>query len=266
METQLKLSGLVGLFCLLLLSCGDKTGDEADDSDNIDTNDSDTASDSGTDVDSESDTPSETLDATPLEDVSVILANTYALDEIPAANWTPSGVGAELGGYVPIFAFTVVEIAQSALTTSMGTMNDGVQDMCSATASCSGTIADNPDFLIGPTNLETVIEGNGAFEVATIHDLSISGSLVNGGDAFIDGTLKATVDFRDIYELFTIMFTDPTPEKICNTAPTMGFACEECEHDGELFCMHLTASNVTGQVVSGLQLTEVVAASAECAE
>ena len=66
-------------------------------------------------------------------------------------------------------------------------------------------------------------------------------------------------------ELFHLL-EDPTPDKICESAPNMGFNCEVCPFDGETYCIALKAERLTAEAVTGLTLTEIADFADECLE
>ena len=249
MEKALKTPTVFFMCAVLACSCGPGPDDEEDD-DKTGTDQDSGAGDTDTDTDADDD-----IDDEPIEDLTTLETNSFILD-IKEEDWTePVGVGGEIGGYVPLFAFEIRGVDGTDLDVLMGTADGNEQDKCNKTESFEGVVDPNPDFIIGPGEFEAIITGEESKVIATVHDLTISGTFTGQGTGFAENVLTATVDFRDIAELFTLL-TDPTADKICETAPNMGFECEECPFDGQTYCISLKAQNFKATQIEGLSIDE----------
>lgn len=263
METKRLFLTTVTLISFLAAACGDSPDDESDpdDTGTDDTDNDDT--DNETDTSSSSDSESDTSDDGPISDLTTLIGKTYIV-EIPQENWTqPAGVGSEIGGYVPYFAFEITNVTGTDLEILLGTADGQAQDMCNKTMKVTGVVDDNPHFKIGPMDFEAIVEGDEKNVIATVHDMVLQGQFTNQGAAFKRGTFNGVVDFRDIYELFTLL-ENPTPDSICTTAPSFGFQCEECFFDQQTYCISLMAENFKANEVPNLSLSEVAEMDETC--
>jgi hypothetical protein len=202
------------------------------------------------------------------DDVTALSTKTYAL-AVPIKNWTkPAGVGAKIGRYVPTFAMSIQSVAKGASTSFdvlMGTLKDNDQNTCNKTKMLNGVVSQDAAFTIGPDEFEVVIEGPKDSAKATMHGLSITGIFVDNGAKFKNGTLTATMDFRDIYMLFTLVpLANPNPDMICRMAPNMGFQCEPCPTDGLVYCMTIKATNLHAEDLPDLSIQEVTDYAQDC--
>ena len=79
----------------------------------------------------------------------------------------------------------------------------------------------------------------------TIYDLALKDVLPNAdGTPSEVGELAATMDFRELYPLFTLII-DPTPEKVCTQLESSFSApCIACPNDGEPFCLTVKANSL----------------------
>jgi hypothetical protein len=113
------------------------------------------------------------------------------------------------------------------------------QDVCTATKRVTGR--SHPGVALGPFEYDVHVVNRDYAVNATVHDLELQ-------DVFPDGTngsLVATLDFRDLADLLTDMPT-ADPEAACRALPSMvsGAACAACP-DGESFCLTIAAAPVT---------------------
>ncbi len=199
----------------------------------------------------------------PINDLSNLIGTSFLLS-IEQNQWTePLTVGRVIGRYVPLFVFEIEDAKEDELDILMGTADNGEQDTCNRTTSFTGVVDPNPEFQIGPSDFEAVIEGEDSIVVATLHDLTITGTFTDQGLSFKENTLSVTCDFRDIYSLFYLV-ESPTPDRICDIAPLIGFQCESCPHDGEIYCITVKAENFVADAVSGLSVEQIADLADDC--
>jgi hypothetical protein len=171
---------------------------------------------------------------------------TYLLD-VAARNWAePRGIGQEIDDFVPNFLFRVDGESPDSFRVTMATAHeDGMQDACNKTSELDAT-ATLPDTMIGPAEFPLHIQHvNEPIAVdGTIYNFTIKDVLPDGDTLSTTGELTATMDFRELYPLFTLL-VDPTPESVCS-AFEMSYSapCEPCPNDGEAFCLTVKANTL----------------------
>lgn len=186
--------------------------------------------------------------------------HTYLLD-ITAANWAVprGGVGREIDPFVPNFLMRIDGDAPDRFDVTMGTAKaDGAQDPCNQTGVIEGT-SDGGGVTISapmfPLHIQYPEEGLAVDAYA--YDMSITNILPNGGAPAQDGVFTTTMDFREVYELFTAL-PQPTPEAVCiSFEDAYDIPCAPCK-DGEPFCLTLQATDL-GAVESSAAIEPVVA-------
>ena len=167
---------------------------------------------------------------------------TYWL-EIPRVNWSePRGIGSDIGDYVPGFLLKVQGDAPDTFEVMMGAATaDGGQNTCNPTGKVSGS-AELPGGAIGPSEFPMHIRHVRDPIVAdgTVYNLTITNALPNGDSTPI-GEFVGTMDFRQIYQLFTAII-NVTPEACCTTLEmTYSRTCEPCPSDQEPYCLTVKA-------------------------
>ena len=138
-----------------------------------------------------------------------------------------------------------------------------VQDLCSPTGtiSASSTNIGPDDFKMNIRHLSEDLNAH-----ATVRALTFNNIYPSGTDARA-GTFAATLDARDIAHLFTQLVGTgdvPTPTDLCSALETEladPVPCQPCPHDGETWCLTLTANNFES-VESPIALQEVSEATA----
>jgi hypothetical protein len=171
---------------------------------------------------------------------------TYLLD-IAAEDWySPRGIGKEIDEYVPNFLLRADDGKVGGFRVSLGAANAaGEQDRCNLTSVVDGK-AEPPSSSIGPAAYPLFIQHSSdpVSVVGTIYGLKMTDVLPDG-DAISDvGEFEATMDFRALYPLFTVI-VDPTADKVCTSlAEDFDSACEPCPTDGEPYCLTVKANRL----------------------
>ncbi len=249
MNTMWKLM-LAGLVALAFAAC-------SEDGEPVDT---DTGSD-------------ETPDNTDAFDLNTLVNNTY-LVAFNVGYWVAPPVATEeIGGYVPQFALQIktVDTTAGTITGLLGTANeDGSQNLCNGTMEVSGTIDATGVFAFAPVDFEAIITGPEKQTIATIRGFALGGTFANGGDNFIRGILDATLDFRDVACIFTLITDEAnrTPEYICDMLSTydenIPYSCESCPQEPSVFqCSVMQAKTFKSSKVN-LNLQPVAASDPSC--
>jgi hypothetical protein len=190
---------------------------------------------------------------------------TYLLD-ITSRNWAePRGIGQDIDDFVPNFLLRVDGDAPDAFDVTLGTADaTGVQDGCNMT-SVLGATASPPGVTIGPDRFPLHVQhvDEPIAVDGTIYDLTIKDVLPDGDAPSVNGELTATMDFRELYPLFTLL-VDPTPETVCAAFEmTYTTTCAPCPNDGEPFCLTVKA-NTLGAVPSDSAIEPVAAVDPSC--
>lgn len=181
---------------------------------------------------------------------------TYALN-IGERSWRePQGAINDIKDYVPQFLLEVQGESRDAFEVLMATGKDDEQDPCNPTASLPGS----PN-AIGPSEFPLRIEHLREEIVvnATLRDWKLTQALPVGGVVSETGSFSATLDGRNVAPLFTQIDSDPTPDELCAALEQLSppAPCEACPHDGEVYCLTLTAENVALTEVTGTTITEI---------
>jgi hypothetical protein len=96
-----------------------------------------------------------------------------------------------------------------------------------------------------------------------IHDLTITDVLPDGDTLSVTGELRGTMDFRELYPLFTLL-ENPTPVTVCDAFEMTYLApCVPCPNDGEPFCLSVMA-NTLGAVPTDGAIEPVDAVDPSC--
>jgi hypothetical protein len=186
---------------------------------------------------------------------------TYVL-AVPENNWAePTGVGQDLGEFVPPFAIQVESAADGSYDVLLGTTDPaGAQQPCNATTRVTATSAGEPAIQIGPVEFPLYIKHvreEGLAVETVVHNFMLKDVLPNGATPSETGELTAVVDIRDIYELFT-QILGRTPDSVCE-ALSSNAACSPCAADGQPYCVSLRAI-LLGATPSPLVLSPIDAA------
>jgi hypothetical protein len=198
-----------------------------------------------------------------LEDTTVLETKIFVFD-VRDANWSePKGAGKEFGVYVPDLMFQIQAVADDTLTLLTGTATEeGVQDECTATATLEASVVDNPYFETTPVDFLTYAYNENipapATRVATLYDLSIRGRFTDGGTKIDNGELLATLDFRELSDLFHLLLEeDRTPEGVCERTIDYDAECTACPSDGAPYCLQMRAQLIRTEEAVGAAFDEV---------
>lgn len=178
------------------------------------------------------------------------VGKTYLL-RTTIGDWiTPRGIGQDIAPYVPGFLIRVDSAMDGALGVTMGTvpaMGADQQDPCTATRAITGS-AVYPNSTIGPTDFVMHLTNSGYAVNANVRGLRFDNVLPGSME---DGTLTATLDFREIVNL-TLAVEPPDPMAACTALEEARMApCVACPHDGQPFCLTIVASPVVATEFAG---------------
>lgn len=251
MNTMIKMLW-AGLFIFAAISCEE---------------DSDDGNNGGSD--SDSDTGGDDSDDTDTFDLATLTDKVYYI-QFDKGYWTtPEYAGEEVGSYVPGFLLKISNIDTAAGTFSalLGTADDsGAQNACNKTVTVTGTLDAGGAFVTDAIDFDAIItgaedsEGSIPQAVAPIHNFSIGGTFVSGGDRFKSGVMDAVMDFRDIACLFSLIEDkeDRNAENICSLMKsTVGYDCEVCSFETDAtVCVTMKAQGFKASAVDA-SMTEV---------
>lgn len=190
---------------------------------------------------------------------------TYYL-EIPRTHWSePRGIGSDISEYVPGFLLRVEGEEPESFQVMMGPANaEGAQNTCTMTSHVSGT-AELPGAAIGPSEFPLHIQHVRDPIVAdgTVYGLTITNALPDGNTISEIGEFVGTMDFRQIYQLFTAII-NVTPEAVCTTLMQQyGTGCAACPTDQEPYCLTVKAIDL-GAVPYDEELEPIDAVDPSC--
>jgi hypothetical protein len=174
---------------------------------------------------------------------------TYFL-EIPRVNWAePRGIGADIADYVPGFLLKVEGDAPETFEVMMGKAHsDGAQNTCNKTGRLSAS-AEPPGVTIGPSEFPMHIE-HAEEEIAVdgmVYDLTMTNVLPDGDSNTKIGEFTGTMDFRQLYELFTVII-GRTPELVCTSLEmTYQTPCAPCPTDQQPYCLTVKAIDLEAE-------------------
>lgn len=168
------------------------------------------------------------------------VGKTYLVRVAPA-DWSPPGVGNDIAPYVPGFLLRVDSARDLDVDVTIGTAGPtepAEQDVCTATKRVTGR--SHPGVRLGPVEYRTYLVNRDYAVNATVHDLELLDVFPDGSN----GSLTATLDFRDLSHLFTDLPT-ADPNVACRALPSivLDAACAPCP-DGESFCVTIAAAPV----------------------
>jgi hypothetical protein len=180
------------------------------------------------------------------EEANAWSENTYVLD-IASENWyEPRGIGGDIDDFVPRFLLHADSGAPEdfGVTVAPG-KETGEQDLCSATRVLRAT-SSPPSSTLGPSEYSLFIQhvSEPVSVVGTVYDLTMKNVLPDGDRISEVGEFSATMDFRDLYPLFTLI-VNPTPEAVCTTLEdSYGVPCTACPNDGGPYCLTVKANGL----------------------
>jgi len=176
------------------------------------------------------------------------VGKTYLL-RTSAGDWTtPRGIGQDIGPYVPGFLLRIdsadgtnvgITIGTVPAETSMSPLD--MQDACTATQAVVAQSATFPGITIGPLDFTTYLTNMGYAVNAHIRGLTFSNVLPGAAEPV--GTLTATLDFREVAHLLTLLPT-PDPGSACTALEESRMApCTACA-DSQPYCLTIAADPV----------------------
>ncbi len=182
-----------------------------------------------------------------------LVGKTYVLD-LATADWVqPPGLGPLLQLYFTVPILLGVESADNktidflAAPGRVDVFEGIVQDETQQSWDFPGS-----NFTTSPYFSAEVDEVNFAFEGvdAPVHSFFIEGTFDGDGSSFGGGTLKGNGDTRNLGGL---LGEPDNPYAMCSYAEGLGVPCQACE-DGEVYCLDLEVTDLTGTEVPGLTL------------
>jgi hypothetical protein len=188
------------------------------------------------------------------------VGKTYLL-RTSAGSWTiPRGIGQDIGPYVPGFLIRVDSADGTDVGVTIGTVPPeagmDVQNACTATQAVAAQSAMAPGISIGPIDFVTHLTNEEYAVNAHIRGLSFVNVLPGG----TDGTLTATLDFREIVNL-TLLINPPNPDSACTALLDARDApCVACPHDGAPYCLTIVAEPVEATEFAGT-MTDIPSAT-----
>lgn len=194
---------------------------------------------------------------------------TYLLN-IPDTRWKEprgsdgnTGVGAEIGPFVPKMIFTL-ENGTDGVDVRLGTSDaQGVQNTCNPTTK---TKAAAPEKQIGPVTTRLHITNNvGAALFATAHDLTLTNILSETPDAPTQsGQFAARLDVREVTSLFYQLGKNATADVVCETLlESFKVSCIACP-DGQSYCLNLLAVGLVAKPLADGDVEDVDTEDPSC--
>ena len=169
---------------------------------------------------------------------------TYVLD-VAEEQWAePRGIGSEIDLFVPNFLMRIEDDSSDSFDVFVATAKaDGTQDLCNPTSTITASKSDT-GATIGPAEFPLHIQHVDEADIAVdgaVYDFTLKDILPNGNTMSTSGELTATMDFRDLYPLFTLLI-EPTPEAVCTALEdSYKEPCAACPNDGQPFCLTVKA-------------------------
>ena len=195
---------------------------------------------------------------------------TYLLS-IPKANWTePRTIGTDIDGFVPSF---IMKVEGESMTVGVAGAHDtpdaAVQDLCSPTFTIDFSAAAYPKVDLGPTSMRVhilnVAENPGednVQETSDVYGLEMHDVLPNGSTPSTKGTFTATMDFSQIYPLFTALGSEVSRDGVCTELGKRygeyGGYCAPCPTAGkEPYCLTIKGEQLGALEAPNLELQTV---------
>jgi hypothetical protein len=193
------------------------------------------------------------------EQRDVAAASTYAVDLSSATFTDPAGISDYISQALTVPLLLGVQSTTATSIDMMGALGDDssgttVQDFCTSTFDFpSGDYSAAPAFSVGPSAITLSVGGYGV----TVYDFVVTGTFAADLSGFSGGTIDGLIDTAPLASL--VGGTDPGT--VCGYAAIFGASCEACP-DGSEYCLHMAATDVSGTLVTGLELEPV--AGDEC--
>lgn len=179
---------------------------------------------------------------------SVLVGKTFALDLAKANIVEPAGVGAALSSLLTTKVLAGVVSADASKVQMIGAIaTDGTtdQDFCNPSIPFpEADFTEAPYFKIGPADTTLSISG----AEILVQDLEITGTFASDATSFGGGTLKGTIDARDIAAALPDLGYDAAG--LCDLIAGFGASCVACS-DQEPYCLGLVADSIVADGVSG---------------
>lgn len=189
---------------------------------------------------------------------------------VPERNWSePDQIGAQIAEYVPEFLIKVNSVEGETAKVTLGTAKDGQQTLCRPTVDADATVS-YPSIAIGPVDLPVFLENPVTAEdpaddvtvKATVTGLTLKDVLPQGSTAAATSELTATMDFREVYPMFTQLGDTRTADSTCDALNTeLQVPCATCPSGGD-YCLTLKAVRIAAQE-SAMGLEPVAAESTD---
>lgn len=201
---------------------------------------------------------------------------TYLLT-VQKTEWSsPRGIGNDIADFVPSFILKIGDSGDASVTIGAAqteaTPADAVQDLCTPTPAVGFSHEGSASSEIAPSVMRVHIANANATPpvqvTGNVYDLKLTNVLPNGSTPATGGTFEATMDFRELYPLFTQLLT-PTPDNVCSTLhdnytsptcmdPSCEVSCQPCPTaDAAPYCLTVKAEGVGAVEAPGLTLTPV---------
>ncbi len=186
-------------------------------------------------------------------DTGDLSGRTYTLDYATGELTEPAGIGDYIGDYIGLigsglFQITAVDDASERLDGRIApAAEDGSQDLCQPTVDMPGEDGgfENPSFTVGPAALYVGYDGF----VVDLEASLFSGDIAEGGNSISNGELITAIDTRYLDEYIG------SEGDTCGYLGYVGVSCEDCNSDGEPYCLNVVMTDIELEEVEGLELT-----------
>ncbi len=174
-----------------------------------------------------------------------IAGKTWSVDIADATYVEPPGLGSlvDLAG-TTILLFHATSANETSFKMVVTVADDtGAQNPCERVVDLpTADFSDNPDFVIEGSELGLVVNDVSV----SIADTLVSGTFEDGGDRWVDGVIRGTMDTREWQEALAA----DVSQDLCELVELMGSACGPCS-DGANACFTLDLADVVGQPYVG---------------
>ncbi len=203
--------------------------------------------------------------------------------------WTvPRGIGKDIDGFVPSF---IMQVSPDASSVTIGiaqpdaTASNAVQNLCGPTAKATLSPGSYPNSVIAPSSMRVYIKntpmtGDPVQATGNVFGFTLTNMLPEAGGTTTEGTFKASMDFRELYRLFTALGPTVSPDGVCEGLysqytpvgceedPTCWVKCQPCADDGAPYCLTIEAEDVGAIEAPNLSVVDVTedARPATCAD
>jgi hypothetical protein len=200
-------------------------------------------------------------------------------------DWSvPRGIGSDIDYFVPSFLLEVSGASVDTLSVTIGaaqadaTVDTAVQDLCGPTQTVVFSGGGYPKSELTPDAMRVHIKNTpsgGAPVQATgsVYGFTMTDALPETGSTTTGGKFKATMDLRELYQLFTELGPTVSPENVCEilkdqftpvgceSDPTCWVACGPCPNDSAPYCFTVEAEDIGAVEAPNLSIVEVTEAS-----